>query len=498
MKWSLATFAVCIALGVQADNIVLKNDNFQRQLYGWNTPSYWAGKTAQIEENGKKYLQLESGTRGAEVFGRALGYGRQIEYFAGTTIQIQLRAKGSGKFNAGVLTYGFNSGTPSYLPGGEKQLTDTFQTFDFKLVIPSRCRQILPYLQVNGEGKLIAEWYKMEAVSEKGASITAKTPMQIIKSADRIAPVTFQSTLPSQKITICRKNDKSVTEKSVVSNANGTITVQPEKQGKGIIELSASAKGVHASTYIDVENPAEYDKTDAIAKRVKLPAKLNILVIGDSLSDFYRGQNYIDRLSFWLNKYNPDKVSVRNAGVGGDYVRRVEERLAGTIPGARHAYRQNMYDNLFAQPYDLIFIFLGQNDTRSLRTQKFEKPLMSPEQQEKGLRSILDFIGKRSKAKVILISPSPSYAQLFEDRSAKMAPGAEMVMYGKKDLVDQYDEVNRKLCKELNLDYVDILTPMRRAKDLKSLYVADGVHLSPEGGRMIADELLKYFAEKYR
>ncbi|MEI3003954.1 MAG: hypothetical protein V8T87_04945 [Victivallales bacterium] len=54
-----------------------------------------------------------------------------------------------------------------------------------------------------------------------------------------------------------------------------------------------------------------------------------------------------------------------------------------------------------------------------------------------------------------------------------------MVMYGKKDLVDQYDEVNRKLCKELNLDYVDILTPMRRAKALKSLYVADGVHLSP-------------------
>ncbi len=498
MKWSLVTLAACIAFGVQANNVILKNDNFQRQLYGWNTPSYWAGKTAQIEENGRKYLQLESGTRGTEVFGRALGYSRQIEYFAGTTVQIQIRAKGSGKFTAGVLTYGFGSGAPVYLPGEEKQLSDTFQTFDFKLVIPARCRQILPYLQVNGAGKLIAEWYKMETASEKGASITAKTPMQIIRSADQIAPVTFHSTLPSQKITICRKNDKDITEKSVESGADGTITVQPEKRGKGIIELSASAKGVHASAYIDVENPAEYDKTDAIAKKVKLPAKLNILVIGDSLSDFYRGQNYIDRLSFWLNKYNPDKVSVRNAGVGGDYVQRVEERLAGTLPGAKHAYRQNMYDNLFAQPYDLIFIFLGQNDTRSLRTQKFEKPLMSPERQEKGLRSILAFIGRHSKAKVILISPSPSYAKLFEDRSGRMAPGAEMVMYGRKELVDQYDAVNRKLCGELNLDYVDILTPMRGAKDLKSLYVADGVHLSPEGGRLIADELLKYFAEKYR
>ena len=123
---------------------------------------------------------------------------------------------------------------------------------------------------------------------------------------------------------------------------------------------------------------------------------------------------------------------------------------------------------------------------------------MPPEQQEKGLRSILDFIGKRSKARIILISPSPSYAKVFEDRSAKMAPGAEMVMFGRKELVDQYDAVNRKLCKELNLDYVDILAPMRGASDLKSLYVEDGVHLSPAGGRLIAGELLNYFAGKYR
>lgn len=498
MKRSFITLAACIAFSVQADSIVLKNDNFQRQLYGWNTPSYWPGKTVQTEENGKKYLQMESGKRDSAEFGRALGYSRQIEYFAGMTIQIQVRAKGSGKLTAGVLSYGFKQGMPVFLSGGEKQLSDTFRTLDFQLVIPARCRMILPYLQITGSGKLTAEWYRMEAVTEKGASITAETPMQILKSADMIAPVTFKTTLPSQEITICRKNDNDTAEKTVVSGADGIVTVQPEKQGKGIIQLSASAKGAYASAFIDVEDSAEYDKTDAIAKKVKLPAKLNILVIGDSLSDFYRGQNYLDRLSFWLNKYNPGKAVFRNAGVGGDYVQRVLERLAGTLPGAGHAYRQNMYDNLFAQSYDLIFIFLGQNDTRSLRTQNFEKPLMSPEQQEKGLRGILDFIGKRSKAGIILISPSPSYAKLFEDRSAKMAPGAEMVMFGKKELVDQYDRVNRKLCQELNLDYIDILTPMRGAENLKSLYMEDGVHLSPAGGRLIADVLLNYFAGKYR
>ena len=68
----------------------------------------------------------------------------------------------------------------------------------------------------------------------------------------------------------------------------------------------------------------------------------------------------------------------------------------------------------------------------------------------------------------------------------------------RKELVDRYDAVNRKFCAERKLDYVDILSRMRAEKDLKSLYVSDGVHLSPEGGRLIADTLLKYFASQFK
>jgi lysophospholipase L1-like esterase len=37
---------------------------------------------------------------------------------------------------------------------------------------------------------------------------------------------------------------------------------------------------------------------------------------------------------------------------------------------------------------------------------------------------------------------------------------------------------------------------MRNYQPLKDLYVSDGVHLSEEGGRLISEELLKYFAKE--
>lgn len=491
--------AVLSAVSLFADGVVLKNDNFQRQLYGWNTPSYWPGKTTSVEEGGKKYLQLESGVRNREVFGRALGYSRQIDFFADTPIRIQVRAKGSGKLIAGVLTYPFGKGTPAYLPGVAAELSDSFRTFTFDLVLPGRFRRILPYLQINGEGRALVESFKMETMPEKGVSIEAKTPMQIVKTPDAARPLVFASSLRGEKAAVCRKHGTTVRESKVDTGADGSISLAPETGAdKGIHEISVSAKGAAATAYIDMQDPSVYDRSDALAKTVRLPKKYNILVIGDSLSDFYRGQNYLDRLFFWLDKYNPGRIAIRNAGVGGDYVQRVAERLAGTLPGARKAYRQNMYDNLFAEPYDLIFIFLGQNDTRSRRVRNFEQPLTSPEEQEKGLRKILDFLGERSKARVVLIAPSPSYVKIFEDRAAKLPPKADMVMFGRKELVDRYDAVNRKFCAERKLDYVDILSVMRAEKDLKSLYVSDGVHLSPEGGRLIADTLLKYFAGQFR
>ena len=87
---------------------------------------------------------------------------------------------------------------------------------------------------------------------------------------------------------------------------------------------------------------------------------------------------------------------------------------------------------------------------------------------------------------------------LFIRRDRKLPKGASMVMYGKKEFVDLYDAENRKFCKANDLPYIDILSVMRAVSPIGSLYVTDGIHLSPEGGRVIADEILKFLAERYR
>ncbi len=498
MKKYFAILAAFAALGSLHGNEILKNDNFNSGLRGWNSPGYWAGKSTSVTEDGKKYFQLESGTRGKEVFGRALGYSKQIEYFAGDMVKIQLKAKGTGKLVFGLLTYSWKGGAPAYLSSPDMELTGEFKSYEYTFELKSRYKMILPYIQVTGEGKALIESYKMEKVTGSGTVITPVSTMQIVTDIKAASPVKFSTNLPGQEVTAAQKWGNALAEQKVKTDDKGAVSVTPDAAGKDVVEVAVSAKSAAATGYISVEKPEDFAKTDAVAKNIKFPKNMNILIIGDSLSDFYRGQNYVDRVNFWLNKYNPGKVYIRNAGVGGDYIQRVEERLAGTNPGSRKAYRQDMYNNLFDREYDLVFIFLGQNDTRTTRGQKFAVPLMNTQKQEKCYRSVLNFIGKRSKGKIVLISPSPSNLNLFVERDKKLAPGADMVMYGQTKLVDDFDAVSRKLCKELGLDYIDITKPMRSVQDIKSLYVADGVHLSPAGGRLIADEVLKYFAEKYK
>jgi lysophospholipase L1-like esterase len=172
------------------------------------------------------------------------------------------------------------------------------------------------------------------------------------------------------------------------------------------------------------------------------------------------------------------------------------DRLNGELTNKNRIYRQYMYKGLFKNQYDVIFLFLGQNDTNCWRSTNFSKQLTPPQVQEACLKQIYSILkSKFPTAKIVLISPSPSDEQLFIDRVTKWPKSKDMVMYGKKEFVNLYDSINRKFCKENKLDYIDILSVMRKAPNIKDLYVSDGIHLSPYGGQVIADEILKYLAK---
>ena len=477
----------------------MKKDNYEKRKFcTWNAPSYWAGKLSIIDDNGKKCLHLKAGVRGKnEFFGRALATNvRGIEYYPGLKIRIKIKAKGTGTFSSGVLVYKFGSGAPAYRKGGSFQLTNDYKDYEFISTLDYQYRMILPYIEVTPkDAHVTIQSFYMESV-ENANKITAETPIQIIESGKKAEPLTFKSNLKNKEIFISKKCGNKIEQLKVKSDNNGMFSFEPGPLAEGLWQITASADCAADKTFVDVRKKADIAPIDQIAKKIKLAKKTHVLFLGDSLTDFYRGENYVDRLSFWMNKYNPGKFTFRNAGIGGDFLKRMDDRMKGELKNRNWAWRQKDYKGIFKEKYDLIFLFLGHNDTRAWRKDGFSKQETPPALQQKMLKSILTILKENCPgAKVILIAPSPSDEALFLARDKKLAKGVNMVMYGKKEFVDLYDAENRKFCKENGLEYIDVLTAMRNAPVLKDLYVTDGIHLSPLGNRLIAATILRHLAK---
>ena len=82
-----------------------------------------------------------------------------------------------------------------------------------------------------------------------------------------------------------------------------------------------------------------------------------------------RHRNHPAILAGLLAQYNPGKVMFHNAACGGDQNARIAARLAD-----RGVYRGYMYDELWKRKYDVIILFLGQNDTVAFKESNYTKP----------------------------------------------------------------------------------------------------------------------------
>ena len=461
---------------------------------------YWSGKAKKITENGKKILEITPAPKGDRTFGRAFAPFWSKELFLPETkLLATVKVRGKGKFAVGLLKYRPKQGSPALFTANPVELADTAKEFKFDFVVEDLFDRVYPFLEVQGDGIAYVESFRLEKVNDKSVKVNAITPLQIVVDKQTTKPVEFSTSIKNGDVCIVKFGAKNTVEK-VKSGSDGKVVVPAAQYPLGTNQVFVSSKGMGVQSYVSVITADEYAKTDAIAKKIKLAKPVRILVIGDSLSDFYRGYNYIDRINFWINKYNPGKFTFYNAGIGGDYLERSSNRMEKELRYAGTTiYRQEMYTGIFKDEYDYVFIFLGQNDTRCMRSTGYKEPETTPEEQNKYLTLMLKRLKERCpKAKVVLIAPSPSNEAVFKKREATWAKGRQIAYYGKPEFVNVYDANNRAFCKANNLDYIDVLSVMRSYSPIKDLYVEDGVHLSDKGGILIADELLKFFAKEFK
>ncbi len=244
--------------------------------------------------------------------------------------------------------------------------------------------------------------------------------------------------------------------------------------------------------FVDVVDQATYDQFGQLAQKVRferLPAHL--LFIGDSLSDQLRGQNYVDKVAFWLGGRFGRQFGVRNAGVGGDYITRVWDRL-NHEPKIN---RPEMYEQLYTPRPTHVFFFLGHNDSKLKSESNYTQAVVLPDAFEATYRQTLQKVKQETQARLVVLSATSSVYEITKATADKRREaGKAHNLFGKPEALEQFNTLARKVAQECGADYVDVYEPTRRHVEKPSLFTADGVHLSNLGNRLIAWEVLKYLA----
>lgn len=229
-------------------------------------------------------------------------------------------------------------------------------------------------------------------------------------------------------------------------------------------------------------------RIDALVAKTELPPDSRIVFVGDSLTDFFRGRNYVSIIERALKIKYPS-ITIVNAGVGGDNINRIAARL-----------KRDVID----QKPTLVFLFEGGNDCKRFynpQKRALDDWAVPASQYEQGLRSVIDEIRKSTDAKVVITTCSPAdldTRQVFQ-RTAEVF-GEGMNFFCLPDDVAAIVDIQKRLAAEFQLDVVDmnqVFTDYAKKNGRERLLqVDDGVHLSEYGQLEAALAHLDYLSAR--
>lgn len=473
--------AAGILLPLRAD-VALKADFERNSGYLYckgGTTSIAAAKDAHGGRNvlvfnaGDKVTTLTSGTM-------------MSSQYASPRVKLSFFARGKGKINAGLSDGIYlGKGKYKYTPYGAKEdvvLTDQWQkiefTRDFSGTAPVG---VYVRIRLSPGGEAQIDDLLMETVAEAGVKVSAKTPDAILRLGEPLPECRFDVTPQGTALTgLVILPDRSFTA------APPGKTVLP-----GLYRVTATAAGATAETRFSVLPQEQYDAVAKAAAKIKFGKPVRILFLGDSIYDFNRGRNAADKVIYFLERNNPGKISFRNAAVAGDYITRVEDRLNGKGRDVKK------YAGLFDKPCDLIFIALGSNDNRTLRSDGYGKPLVPFAEQTAAMIRVIRFLkAKNPGARIVLISPSCAHEAFLEKRAAAAEKrNQDFVKFGVPELTLQGIAAQKKAAAAEKAEYLDLYQEMRQAARPEFFARNDVIHLDEPGFSFLAQKILEYLAD---
>jgi len=238
----------------------------------------------------------------------------------------------------------------------------------------------------------------------------------------------------------------------------------------------------------------------AITTACSAATPVRVLYLGDSLSDFDRGSNQVDRLQAKLDAAEPRQVSLYNYSIRGDYIDRVLDRLAGK----KGTYALDRFNGIWGRQYDWAFVFLGHNDTRARSDTGFNEPLVPLATVAPGYEKLIGILRGKGIKRIIIVSPASSNFELCranaEKRLAAIKAGKggkskSAVRFGDPRHMEAFREAVRGVAAAQGCEFFDLYTSMKALPDKASYFSpSDGVHLSAKGHEYVAQKTFEYLA----
>ena len=468
------------------------------------------GRRGKIEWDKTGHLKLSSTVKHGKAGGNIFSLYVPYRPLPGERFLLTAFAQGTGDIRIGLAVYSFDKrnklkyqtiwSTPQRLTGKKQTLQFAPDLSRFTAV------RMGWQFELVSEGSVKFDQINLAQIKDSSLKVSVEPEFAAIRPGERYPDLRFSVSPRIDKVQFFPAADPaSPAPVDMKPDTRGIVKVSHQSLNRGK-RFVLAANGNTASAAIEVLQPQEYDKFDTLAKSIRLKKPLRILVIGDSLLDknFHGNADSgaVKQFEFWLKKYNPGKVVIRNAAVRGDYIERVWDRMGVELKQfKKRVFQQQEYDKLFSFPADMVFIQLGHNDTRTSSLQNYKVPLVSKEKQEKLYIQTLTAIRKAMpQCKIVLYSSTCSNYELIlsnHERAKKRRPQGPFVLFAKPEFMEDFNAVLHKIAPQFDAVYRDIYTPMKKLpqKEKASLFDIGGVHLAPAGQKYLAYQYLKFIAE---
>ncbi len=424
----------------------------------------------------------------------------RIRVVPGETFELSVMAKGQGSLSLGCAMLG---GTPMRLKGlgsvssKPVKLDEKWRKIVFTHTFTRRDVLEFSYrIQLQGQGAEV--------------QLDDATLVQVLKrQADFKAPSGNYMVYPGQrieiKVAVSYKDDKSRADLAVVpvnfpvscvslnkDSGELTVNVPVQSNGKTLrLDLFDRTSGIGRQVYLDAVSRTQYLAVEQVMKRQVRPARnLNVLVLGDSLSDLYRGQNYVDLLAFWTGTQFGSDIRWFNYGVRGDYISRIFRRLKGD-----QVWGKRRYNDIFANQPDVAFIFCGHNDSRLTASSKFISPKVPVETFKKDLLATVGLLRRKNPViKIVLLTPAAS--NFAKSQAIWRQKGKRIDLFGQPAIMKKFRDAVIEAAREQKCILIDLYKYTENYPANAELFQPDGVHLSALGNYFVTLKIMENLTEK--